>query len=140
MKLPVVTRRGEDGINMTPMIDVVFQLLIFFLVASHLSQQETQLELALPQAAHSEKEADEPEPRVVINVPREGELLLGAQKVDLPELAARLAAEKNKLGGNVEIRIRADRATPYRAIEPILRTCAEAGLWKVTFAVTRSDS
>jgi biopolymer transport protein ExbD len=140
VKLPVVTRRGEDGINMTPMIDVVFQLLIFFLVASHLSQQETQLELALPVAAHSEKEPEDPGPRVTINVPSEGDLLLGAQKVDLTQLAARLAAEKKKLGDGVEIRIRADRAAPYRAIEPILRKCAETGLWKVTFAVTRTDS
>jgi biopolymer transport protein ExbD len=140
VKLPVVARRGEDGINMTPMIDVVFQLLIFFLVASHLSRQETQIELALPSAAHSEKEAEDPGPRVTINVPSEGELLLGAQKIDLAELASRLAAEKQKLGQHLEIRIRADRAAPYRAIEPILRTCAEAGLWKVTFAVTRTDS
>jgi biopolymer transport protein ExbD len=138
MRLPVLARRGGE-MNMTPMIDVVFQLLIFFLVASHLSRQETQVELALPSAAHSEKEPDDPGPRVTINVPTDGELMLGAQKVDMAELASRLAAEKQKLGDSVEIRIRADRAAPYRAIEPILRTCAEVGLWKVTFAVTRSE-
>jgi len=42
--------RGSLGFNMTPMIDVVFLLIIFFLVSSHLAQQETQLELDLPEA------------------------------------------------------------------------------------------
>ena len=45
------TSRGEVGFNMTPMIDIVFLLIIFFIVSSHLARQETQLELALPAAS-----------------------------------------------------------------------------------------
>ena len=43
--------RGSVSFNMTPMIDVVFLLIIFFLVSSNLAQQEVHLEIDLPDAA-----------------------------------------------------------------------------------------
>ena len=48
MRVPRLAQRSAVGINMTPLIDIVFQLLIFFLVSSRLSQQESQMALPLP--------------------------------------------------------------------------------------------
>jgi biopolymer transport protein ExbD len=42
--------------------------------------------------------------------------------------------------GEVELRIRSDRAAPYRAVEPLLLECARNGIWKVTFAVLREPT
>ncbi len=50
MKVPTQLNSGEVDFNMTPMIDVVFLLIIFFLVSTHLAKQEAQLELPLPVA------------------------------------------------------------------------------------------
>ncbi|MBT6848587.1 MAG: biopolymer transporter ExbD, partial [Planctomycetaceae bacterium] len=55
MQTPRYARSKETGFNMTPMIDVVFLLIIFFLVSSHLARQETQLELDLPEASSGEQ-------------------------------------------------------------------------------------
>ena len=50
MRIPRRLGSGEIGINMTPMIDVVFQLLIFFLVSNHIAKQEAQMPIPLPVA------------------------------------------------------------------------------------------
>ena len=50
MRVPLSNRRHRLEMNMTPMIDVVFLLIIFFLVSSHLQKQEAHAELDLPTA------------------------------------------------------------------------------------------
>ena len=54
MRTPNHTQDGGVHFNMTPMIDVVFLLIIFFLVSSHLAKQEVHLELPLPAADSGE--------------------------------------------------------------------------------------
>ncbi len=139
MRVPPGQRRGDVGFNMTPMIDIVFQLIVFFLVASHLAQQETQLELALPDAATGRPAIDAPTRRVVVNVQPSGELSLSGQPVSAADLQQRIGVEARQHGDDIEVRIRADRRVPYRVIEPILTACTQAGIWKVTFAVIREE-
>ncbi|MCI0492042.1 MAG: biopolymer transporter ExbD [Planctomycetes bacterium] len=123
------------GLNMTPMIDVVFQLIIFFLLSNHLAQQESHLVLDLP-AALSGREAEiNSAPRVTISVLADGQILLGTRPTPVEELASRLEFERKRAGKDLEVRIRADRSVPYQAVEPILLACADAGVWNVTFAV-----
>jgi hypothetical protein len=54
-------------------------------------------------------------------------------------MAGRLHIERERLGGDLEVRVRADRSVPYRMVTPILLACAEAGIWNVTFAVVEMD-
>jgi biopolymer transport protein ExbD len=129
---------------MTPMIDVTFLLIIFFLVSSHLAKQEVQLEVELP-SAESGKQVNEEQAearRVTVNVADDGKLFLGAQQVSPVELEERIAFEGRQSGAReaLEVRIRCDRMAPYRLIEPIMTACADNGVWKVTFAVTRKDT
>lgn len=128
-------QRQATGLNMTPMIDVVFQLIIFFLLSNHLAQQETHLELNLPAAASGKEVDDNTVPRVTINVLADGSILLGNHETPASELTSRLKFELDKSSSDLEVRIRADRSVPYQAVEPILLACADAGIWNVTFAV-----
>lgn len=140
MRAPTMRARGDLGFNMTPMIDVVFQLIIFFLVSSHLARQETQLELNLPDAASGERPGDEDIRRVIVNVlPNAGgqpQIQVGARLVPPDEIQRLVDFEARHAQGKLEVRIRSDRRVPYRTVEPILIACARAGVWKVTFAVT----
>lgn len=130
---------------MTPMIDVVFQLIIFFLVSSQLVKQESQMALALPVADSGPAAVDDERPRVIVNVLADGRILLAGALVSPAALERRLAnqyaefRQKNPERDDLEIRIRSDRDVPYQAVEPILLACARAGIWNVTFAVYRSD-
>ena len=80
---------------MTPMIDVVFQLIIFFLVTNHLVKQEEQLQLPLPVAASGSEPVEENIPRLTINVLEDGTLMLAGRTLtpdDLAEPTARKGA------------------------------------------------
>jgi biopolymer transport protein ExbD len=122
-------------INMTPMIDVTFQLIIFFLLSSRLAQQESQLDVDLPTAASAFQATDDERPRLSVNVSTDGRVMLGSTETPPEEVRDRLRIERGRLGNDLEVRIRADRSVPYRAVEPILLACAEANIWNVTFAV-----
>ena len=137
MRVPVAAS-GEVTFNMTPMIDVVFLLIIFFLVSSHLAKQEAQMELPLP-VADSGEEADDAARRLTLNVTADGILVLAGRRIDRGQLQQRLRQARDEHGDDVEVRIRGDRNVPYRAVSPIMLACARAGIWKVTFGVYRSE-
>lgn len=139
MKIPRNRIPGDVGFNMTPMIDIVFQLIIFFLVSSHLAHQEAQMKLALPTARSGEDHPDEGAPRLTINIRKDGQTSLGTKVVDAVELTERLRAKLDTSGRDLEIRIRCDRDTAYQAVEPVLLSCAKANVWNVTIAVVRPE-
>lgn len=130
--------RKPVSMNMTPMIDVVFLLIIFFLVSSHLAQQETQLELALPAASTGGESADGGTERVTINLKADGTVLLGASEASLAQLGSRLAHERQRADLPLEVRIRADATIPFGEVKPALVACAKAGVWDVSFAVVEN--
>ena len=137
MRLPQLGRNRPVEFNVTPLIDVVFLLIIFFLVSSHLVQQETQVELALPAAVSGREIVESKIARVTINLLRGGELLLGSEPVEVEQVSRRLEVERRRTSGNLEVRIRADRTVPYRYVEPVLVACAQAQIWNVSFAVVK---
>ncbi len=139
MRLPNHLSRGGLGFNMTPMIDVVFLLIIFFLVSSHLARQEVQLELDLPSAASGLPVPEEEARRIIVNVLPEPQqqrrIMVGGRLLDSHELARMIRYEKERTEGDLEVRIRSDRGVPYRDVEPVMLACVRSGVWNVTFAV-----
>ncbi|MHB8973093.1 MAG: ExbD/TolR family protein [Pirellulaceae bacterium] len=139
MRVPSSLVSGTVGINMTPMIDVVFQLIIFFLVTNHLVKQEAQMQLPLPIAESGQAAVEENIPRLTINVLADGTLMLAGRTMSASELSERLRDKLRDVGAGLQIRIRSDRRVPYRFVEPILLACARAGIWDVSFAVYRAE-
>ena len=124
---------------MTPMIDVVFLLIIFFLVSSHLQKQETQQELELPIAGSADNDSEQQTPRVTINVLESGELVVSGRTLPRGELIAMLQAVRKDKGEDVEVRIRSSRSAPWSTIEPVMLGCTKSGIWNVGFAVYRNE-
>jgi biopolymer transport protein ExbD len=139
MRLPNNLKSGQLGFNMTPMIDVVFLLIIFFLVSSHLAKQETQLELPLPVAESGEDDNETATRRMTLNVLADGSVTLAGRRVNRGQLRNRLEEARQGEAADVEVRIRSDRNVPYHNIEPVLLSCARAGIWNVTFGVFRPE-
>lgn len=135
MKVPNHVNSADLRFNMTPMIDVVFLLIIFFLLSSHLARRENNVELALPTAKSGENPWDEDAPRVTLNVLPDGTLIFAGQTTTLDNLDGKLVAARQRLGTRTELRIRADRDVAYRHVSPILDAAARNGIWSVTFAV-----
>jgi biopolymer transport protein ExbD len=139
MRVPSNLRSGGLGFNMTPMIDVVFLLIIFFLVSSHLAKQEVQLQLPLPTAKSGNRRVEDDAPRLTINVLSDGTLLLAGRRVAPAQLATRLRDRLKELGPGLQVRIRSDRDAPYRFVNPIMLACLREGIWDVSFAVYRPE-
>lgn len=138
MRAPSNLARGGLGFNMTPMIDVAFLLIVFFLVSSHLAQQEVQLELDLPGAESGRRAVDDETRRVVVNVLNDGQIMTAGRVVDQAELN-RIIQFENSREEELEVRIRADRKVAYEYVEPIMVACAKSGVWKVTFSVIHRE-
>ena len=139
MRLPNHVQSSALRFNMTPMIDVVFLLIIFFLVSSHLARRENQLALTLPTATSGEDDWDGAVARVTLNVLPDGSFSFGGRAVSAQNLESRLASAFGALGPQAELRIRADRDVSYRRVSLILKAASRNGIWRVTFAVVRPE-
>lgn len=140
MRIPTRTSGRSLGLNMTPMIDVVFQLIIFFLVSSHLARREQRLDLPLPQAATGQKQREDSPAQLTVQVLADGTLHVAGRKVPPRGLETLLAQRRQVHGTALAVRIRADRQVPYRHIEPVLVACSRAGIWNVSYVVQRREA
>ena len=120
---------------MTPMIDVVFLLIIFFLVSSHLAKREARLPLDLPAASSSD--FNETANRLTINIDEDGGIQMGGVPVSRNRVGELLLRHEQQHRGTAAVRIRTDRAVAYGVIEPLLRELVGIGIVDITFAVRR---
>jgi biopolymer transport protein ExbD len=140
MRIAQRWQRSPVAFNMTPMIDVVFLLIIFFLVSSHLAQRENRIQVQLPSAQGGQRDVPDTNPRVTVTLQDDGRVWLGGRTLSAEQLRERLAAQCQAHGDRLELRIRCDRRLAYRQIEPVLAGAAEAGLWNVSIAVLEPGS
>lgn len=137
-KKSVLDDLPEIETNMTAMIDIVFQLIIFFIFITDLSQTERPT-LSLPIASEaSEDKLGDPE-RLIINVYKDGSVEIAGSKVSTIELEKILYEEykKSKDEDNTSHRvvlIRGDVATAYQHIQALMVQCARLKIYKLTFA------
>ncbi|MFT7668117.1 MAG: biopolymer transport protein ExbD [Planctomycetota bacterium] len=123
--------RDEDAgdeftLNLTPMIDVIFQLLLFFMVATTFQDPEREIDIELPQAQSGSALESELE-ELVINVQRDGTLVLSGEVVSKDALASRLsnAAQQNS---EMPVTIRGDKLVHHEDIVGVMDACGVAGL------------
>ena len=135
MRAPTPPQGGGAAVNMTPMIDVVFLLIIFFLCVNQFQKVENDRSVRLPEASTFVPDDAEDRRRVVLDVLRDGVVRAdGAVVGDVgPWLGARVEAT-----GATEVWIRADRAVTYGRVSAILKAAAEAGVFDVAFKVDRA--
>ncbi|MFN0132387.1 MAG: ExbD/TolR family protein [Phycisphaerales bacterium] len=114
------------GIDLAPIIDMVFLLLIFFLAATTFQQTERELKIALPEASAAAPISAALR-EIIINVDSTGGVVVSGRSLDdaaLSELL-RLALDANK---GQKVSIRADRAAMYASVAHVLDLCKHAGI------------
>ena len=134
MRLRKKKQSNAIQMDLTPMIDIVFLLIIFFLVSSHLARQENRLPLELPVASMFDPIDPEKAP-LTISVDQESRWLVSGDVVDLVSVRAILLDLKSSQGSDAAIRIRTDGAVQYQQVEPLLREAALAGITDAAIAV-----
>jgi biopolymer transport protein ExbD len=132
--------RGEEPeVNLTPLIDVVFILLIFFMVSTTF-QKESQIKIELPEASGEPVEDRKELLEIVIDA--EGRYFIDQQQVVNTELGTLKRAIQKYLGKQTDLPvvIRADRSTPYEAVVRAMDATAQLGLVKMSLATSKPAS
>lgn len=129
-------KRTSEGceLDMTPMIDVVFQMIIFFIVTIKMDENiKEDIELSdAPQGPLY----DNPSPRtLVIEVDQRGWLSIGA--VQFTEAGLRQVIRSGVKRGIFPVMIRADRRAKHKDVRRVMDMCAEAGIWRIDFAAIK---
>jgi biopolymer transport protein ExbD len=119
---------GQDDspINLTPMMDVVFNLLIFFLVATQIVQEEREMAVKLPETTQAE--ADQAPPRqLILNIREDGTVVVSGKPHDIAALSQMLAGvAKERPARN--ILIRADERSTFKHFADVMDLCRRAGI------------
>ncbi|MEO1008817.1 MAG: biopolymer transporter ExbD [Planctomycetota bacterium] len=128
-----VRENGAGHLNVTPMIDVVMCLIIFYLLVGQLASQQRS-QLVLPRSSSGDPEADAA--GVFLNVRTEGpNLTIDADGVPLDR-----GELPSVLRGVRVVHLRADAALPYAALAPVLADLRDAGVDAVRVATERTGS
>jgi biopolymer transport protein ExbD len=123
------------GMQLAPMIDIVFLLLIFFIVTWQFSRSETELNVSVPTAEEG-SELNRPKGEIIINILADNTIRVEGLTVDLPQLHDKLAAIARQFE-NQPVRIRGDGQVAYQRIVEVIDTCQKAGIWNISFATQR---
>jgi len=129
MAVAIKKTRITGGIDMTPMIDVMFQLLIFFIVATRLDkeQQEHELKVQLPTASEAKPLTAKPE-EILVTIDKTGQFQINGRLSRLLELEQRLLSAAANNPGRQIVRIRADQDAQHKFVVAVMNACNKAGI------------
>ena len=130
-------QKDQLDVNITPLIDVVFLLLIFFMVSTTF-ERESEIEIVLPEATASEKTTDEFILQITID--EEGTYYINHQRVINTKLETLMKAMQQMAGDRKDppIVLSADAKTPHQAVVTAMDAARRLGFVHLNFATTRS--
>ncbi len=120
------------GFQMAPMIDIMFLLLVFFMVASIEAQLETKLPITVPTAETGEDTPRMPS-ELIINIDQEGRIFLN-NSIQTPEQLQQVLQRLSSMLQGSPVIIRADAKTDYEDVIEVLDICRRVDIWNVRFA------
>ncbi len=123
--------------QLAPMIDIVFLLLIFFIVTWQFTRSETELSVSVPTAQEG-ADPDRQKGEITISILTDGTIRVEGTTVDLDQLLAKLAPIAEAFE-NQPVRIRGDGGVEYQRIVEVIDTCQKAGIWNISFATQRPE-
>jgi biopolymer transport protein ExbD len=135
--MPLKTMRDEiPAINLAPMIDIVFLLIIFFMVSSRFTERdenERDAAIQVPKVGAMPATAETAAKRIV-NVFGDGQIKLDGESVSLDELGRRLRETKAQ-NPRAAVVVRGDHKTMYQSVADVISVCRTAGIQDVNLAV-----
>jgi biopolymer transport protein ExbD len=134
----------EPRPDMTPMIDVVFLLVIFFTLVSEFERMEIE-SVTLPYAVEAVEEPPRAPNRLVVNVAADGQVAVMRRSLDREELGRFVAARAAAAGADkdgfsaLHVKVRADAACQYGHVLGVMESCVDASVWHLSFAVQPTE-
>ena len=138
MKFQLQFGSERTGIQLAPMIDVVFLLLIFFIVLWNYARFETEIDISVPAASAGEN-PERTIGEIVVNVKKEGGIIIeGIERTELETLEmfkSIVAAYPDQA-----LILRGDKEASFDHIVKVLNLCKEANIWNISFATSQPEN
>ena len=129
--MPLVRQTEENtSINLTPMIDILFLLIIFFVVGTKFTDNERPFDVELPPVSEAPPLTSPPQ-ELIVNISREGTLVLQGETLTDTELGQRLN-EASVQYADQAVLIRGDQEIRYQRIAEILAICKQSGIQRIS--------
>ena len=124
--------------QLAPLVDVLFLLVIFFAVTSHYAKNEQVMDINVPAAEEGKDKESRNVGEIIINIKTAGEIIVNGQQLTEAELLVKL---KNiaAIYKDQAVILRGDESTDYRHVVEVLDTCRRANIWNVAFATSRPE-
>ena len=126
-----------EGVQMVPLIDILFVTLFFFMVVSAYSTIESDIEVKLP-TANAAAPQQRTQGEIYINLRKDGKIILNDREMTVPELQEVLNRVAELFPGGAVI-IRGDREAVLGQAVAVLNCCANADIQNVSFATTPQE-
>jgi biopolymer transport protein ExbD len=127
------TRDELPTLNLTPMIDVVFLLIIFFMVGTKFAEEERKIDVQVPSVGQAAA-AIVVKQKSVVNVLRDGTVLLDEQQLSLRELTNALRQAQQASPG-IGVTVRGDAEGSFQNVASVLSACRAAGVKNMAISV-----
>lgn len=138
MALKTSSSEELPTVNLTPMIDVVFLLIIFFMVGTQFTQSEHELPLKLPGVGGLNAMVPAPDRRE-ITVTAEGSIVFDGQTLSAEQLVAKLQTLRARYP-DLRVAVRADGDVKYQSVANVMWAASQAGVSDMTTAVRSTVS
>jgi len=116
----------EPTLNLTPMLDVVLNLLVFFMLATQFKEYERQYDIQLPSVADATALTGQPD-EIIVNVQADGRVTVGADVKSLAEVETSLTAARERFPGQAVV-VRGDGRGPYQHVMDVMAAARRAGI------------
>lgn len=138
MKLQNNDQQNQGPIvQMAPLIDIVFLTLVFFMALSIYGQWETELNISVPKAEHSEEASRQPG-EIIVNITEKGEYFVNQRQLEITELKT-LFSDLAEFFPDQSVIIRADESVIHKHVVNVLDACANANIWNISFSTIQES-
>lgn len=138
MALKTSSSEELPTVNLTPMIDVVFLLIIFFMVGTQFTQTETEIPLKLPGVGGLKAMVTAPD-RLEVTVNVDGSIVFDGQTLTAQQLVGKLQALRIRYP-DLRVALRADGDVKYQSVADVMWAASQAGVSDLTTAVRSTAS
>ena len=120
--MPLKTQTAEEPpLNLTPMIDIVFLLIIFFMVGTQFAERERKYDVELPTVSDAVPLTSQPD-EIVVNVQADGTIVVGNSELSLADLETTLKTAKQNFDDQAVL-IRGDASVAYQHVMNVMSIC-----------------
>lgn len=131
--MPLRTEEMEEPVlNLTPLLDVVLNLVIFFMLATQFTRPEHQYDIKLPTVSEARPLTATPD-EIIVNVQKDGTITIGANRRSVNELEADLRLAQSRYADQLVV-VRGDATGEYQHVMTVLNACRRARITNIQLA------